>query len=798
MNRFKLPAFCALIAAVLALSSCPNVSSPNFSGQDNVMLYSITATPTPVNGQIKFSEDSAPVNTYIKVYILPDPGYVLQKLSYYCRGKQDAKEEPVGGNTDNYYRQFALQAYNTEVIAEFALKTDASKYTVSVERGIKNGFIVPDVQTATLGTSGTVVKLWDFPSEGYVLDKSTIVVKDAETGQPAGVPITNDSPPYTFILPAKNVIVSCEFKTAEFAGYLENAQKYIASGQYDTAASYYAQAYKKSSGAPAESLNEVIFYHSIGKLGSILIDRKARELLGTGKGHLQFKKVPASIDDWVCDSDSGWIGVEDDRWYTTYRGINYGAADQYNEKRYMVDYDDLIKWKPSTEITEDIVLPRLEDRVGIDRENSDDNRNGSFAGSFADMKINSGNINSRQAFFNRLFWVLLVQNRDDGFNTFLQNLEERFFGSAFEDAAKIAATLPDNAQVTLYPNLVRRFGLEKYYGTGEVKVGKAELDYIFGMLRLVKGSIQYMRAYDWTIDLRPWLVDEIDVGDGLAQIMGSAFKLVNERKVYKDYWDSSSSRAKILPFRGRFLEVRTSGNFSLSKDEFTKAINMVNSAMNVWHGSSGNFSAEAKTKYNWAKTAFEQAKNAMTGSNNGNFGFPKKLPGPGESWPDYNSADYAVNLPVFFKAGSFSLKNLFKTETSGAPLMYIIPWYYGNDYSDIQLLPQQAIRISSIIPNDESSIYTGISIPSGKNPPQFGLYSFQMNTGYLRTIFPRGFEQAKYSTTGDNAYFYEVFPTIPLWPERPTYLIGPGDGNNKGAQYLYSYYRDIKITDNQL
>jgi len=786
------------IAIPLIAGSCSN--AVEYTG-DSTKLYSISVYPKPAHGEIKLSHNKLQSGNIVKVYALPDSGYVLEEgsLTYLYRGVKNAQPEQIP-KSNTYYYQWPISAYDSEVTATFIPNTDSARYTVSIDKTIANGFIVPDI---AISEPGTVVTLNIFPSTGYVLDASSFTIKDA-AGTVLYIPISS-SLPYTFSQPASNVIVSAAFGTADFNGLLQNAQSYLQDGQYDTAASYYEEAYKKRSQGSPEAVNEVIFYHSLGKLGSILLNNRVRELLSTGKGRLHFQKIPISLDDWICDSESGWPGSDNDRWYDTWNGIDY-SINEKSEKGYVIDENPPL-WQPITDVTEEITIPKLEYRFGVDRIES---ASGGFGGSFADYSFFYLNRN-KQGYFNALFWLMLSQQREDGFNLLLEKIEERVFGSKgsiFEEAASLAALLPADAEVTLYPNLIRRFELGKYYGTinpnydpndpnepryvvGEVKAGKAELDYIFGVLRAVKAAIQYLRAYDWTTNVRPWLIDDIKAEYGLDQVLHEAFTLGRNDNYYKPYWASTKSIAGILPLKNRFMETRNASFITSSKNEFLTALNMINSSMDYWHGSSGSFSADGKANYAWAKNAFAQAKNAINGQNTGNFDFPKKLPKPGEAWPAAGNGDYAINTAKFFTAGTFNLRNLLTVESGSIPSMFKIPWYPSADYTDATLLPEQATLVTGPIPDDDSERVEGKNVP-------YMLYSFEINTGNLRAIFPRGFEQTKYSPdansghpsgpNGTKAFFYQVFPTIPLWPERPTYLIGPGYGDNKSAQDLYQYY----------
>jgi len=788
MKRCKYFVLAALILTGAIFASCK--SDVDFTPQDQTRRYRITINPVPQHGTLSLSTDRAMSGEGVKVYVNPDPGYTLQGDKVQYRFPTERPEHWYDMSKPSYYFQWTMISQETYVSATFVQVT-GDQHTVSVDRNIKNGKVFSDV---TLGSQGATVTLYDIPDSGYVL--KSLTASDATTKQPITSITFSPTPPYTFSLPAQNVIISAEFETGDLSRQLANARSYLQAGQYDTAAGFLAQAYQERGGSSIspDDLNEVLFYYSFVKLGDILLTPNVRTLLG--QGSLQMQKVPATLDDWICDSDSGWPGANDSRWYTTWKGVNYGGEDDEDTKGYAPDTTSSgqVLWSPKPDlVTEDRVLPKLEPRFGITHSNSG---SGGWSSSFPDDEFIKGPPESPQKFANMLFWMLLIQNREAGFNDLLERIEDRMFGTAFEEAAAIAAQMPAGYQnVPLYANLINRFGLDKYYGDGDsIKVGKAELDYIFGALRMVKAAVQFLRAYDWTIYLQPFLGDELKYGDGLDQILNNIFKLAeNSSSPYLGYWGNKITVGKALPFLNNFLNNRTPGNLTKARSELSTALNMINGSMTYWHGTSSNFSAQGKTDYQWAKNAISQAKSAIDGQNSGNFDFPKKLPKPGGTWPAAGSGDYAVNVTEFFKAGAFNLRNLFIIETGRqTPAMYKIQWWteevqVGSEWEwQYEILPETAAPVTAPITNDND----GFQVQG--HSTNYGLYSFVINTGNLRQIFPRGFEQSKYTTiTGlgnTQALFYQVFPTIPLWHERPTYMTGPGNEGNRSAQQLYRHF----------
>jgi hypothetical protein len=719
-----------ILACVFYLSACEN---PVNEGEiDPRTVYTVRVNPQPRHGTLTLSEHYVKQGTWVAVYINPEPGYKLttgqaaQKQGVFFRAESpDLNSVPKYGGK----YQFSCPGGNVEVSAVFE-PVLYGEYTVSIDKSINGGVINPDT---LYSSAGTAVYLTLIPETGRVLKPGTLKLINLETLAEDPIP---EIFPYRFTLPDYNVMVSAVFeKIDDIDGLLISARTHLSTGQYDRAASLYETAWQKDQSNP-----EAILYSALGKLGEVLLDTDVSSILS---GHLHFSTVPGSLDDWICDPDF-WGGIDSD-------------DDLKASQRWWMDWDS----DPAKEAN----WPKIYNRFS------------GFVSPFGDFQIAQAEA-TRQKFKNLIFWGLISSNTS-GFNDFLKQVNHYVFGEKFEAAAARAASMPANARVELNSQLKKRFALEKYFGTDTTYIGKAELNYLFSYLRAIEAFFEYLSAYDWTIDLRPWLTSEIHTSDGLDDILNKIFTLADTSLRDMKYWQDGATVQRILPFRNNFLKIRNAASLETARSHLKQAIGTAHASMEYWFDRSGGFTTSkfndtAKANYRWVLQALSGAKDALDSGSD--FYFPERLPEsqPGSAWPAAGSQDavygekiYAVNVNKFFTSGAFSLTNLIVTELGGrAPSLYNIEWYQ-DDYYEAVFTGGQTL-VTEPIDGDGST---------GDVP--YALYSFAVNTENLKKIFPQGYEEF-----GDTELLCKVFPHIPLWPEQPTYF----KGENVSADNLYKYY----------
>jgi hypothetical protein len=735
----------ALTLGAFALGSCPNTTMTELNAKS---VYTVRVYPAPEHGALTLSGSYVVAGDWITVYVNPEPGYTLKAngLKSYVENAVDLAGKTFYLKGARYQTQIGA---NTRITAEFE-PVAAGYHTVHIDSGLENGIIFSNPLSAAAGTTVTLTLV---PEPGYGLVSGSLRVNGA------ALP---DSPPYTFSMPDTEAAVQAEFVPQNFNELKASAWNYLTVKQYDTAAAFYEEAWNKNPGDP-----DTIFYASVAKLATLLVDPDVRSILGTF--HMP---TPGTLDDWVCDGYS-----DGEKWYTTYTGTYSIGTTNYAGR--------------------DIPLPWLSPASW------------GFVTPYSDFAISQDPVNHIQKFKNHLFWGLIAAYTR-GFNPLIENILRDVFGREFEEAAARAASFPADAKVQLHPALKARFGLEQYYGAGTTYVGKAELDYIFGVMRAVKAAVEYLSTYDLTIDMRNWLITEIMPTDGLDEVLQKMFLLSDRMSgARKELWQDYPTVVRMLPFRNNFLRSRNSAAMPRAREGLALALNRLNASFTHWYGAdngsgSSPWTAAAQTKNTWAKNGLAAARTALDG--NGVFYFPGAIPdefngsewvfpAAGWDWPTGATPDtpnvkvYGLSVDRFFTPGAFTLQNLFVTEMGGeAPQLWQIEWYEDRDANYATVYTGNKRLVAE--PIERRGRQDNVV---GDNFAPYGKFSFLLNTRYLKTLFPHGFETYEFKArdgdpvqiknTGDAELLSDMFPHIAMWQWAPSCF-----GNTITATQLYYWY----------
>jgi hypothetical protein len=470
-------------------------------------------------------------------------------------------------------------------------------------------------------------------------------------------------PPYQFTLGSENVTVDALFEPAGAVGLVESGEKAMSAGEYDSAFGYFEAAYQQD---PANA--EAVVYSALGEFGAILKDAKVRTILKKFNMNL----VPSSID--------GWLGSE---WLSSYGGET---------------------------------LPTLDAPSG-------------FPSGFINYTIYQRNAgtNPTRALWNILLFWGLIANNPDGFNDLVDDSLASIFSDAFDAAVSRTQTLKYDQRVLLNAQLASKLHLDKIYGTGDIYVGRAELEVVISSLLCLKASLEWLDSYDLATDLDPLKIP-ISYGDTFNDYLTTLF--TNSNSSITDKLDSSvdsSGLAQFLPLRNHFFKDRNNGMIAKSRTDLLTAVKTLKADFQYLNEQNADLTTTARAKLTsnaWIPDCLSKLETAL--ESGGDFYFPSKWPEGASSWAySQANASYGVNMGNFFVPGYLALDKIFITELGGkAPIFFGV-----KDGTD------------------------GVALDDSSQFGQYTTVGVKVDTDMLRGVFVKGLEQY-----GSQEWLQSIFP----------------------------------------
>lgn len=249
------------------------------------------------------------------------------------------------------------------------------------------------------------------------------------------------------------------------------------------------------------------------------------------------------------------------------------------------------------------------------------------------------------------FTEKVVKANPHGFNDALNQLVS-ILEKTYDDVAGISKDMKQ-ASVTLPAKLVSALGLDEFFGSSEILMGKAELDVIVAATGLVKGALEYVSAFDWTFGTSSIKTD-MNVDDFITAVQSgkSLFTTKNESKL------------------------------AASKQSFVDAANLAISSYEYISGSNTVYPSEVKDtlkEYNIFCEAAKALKDALDSGKT--FYVPDADIFDLEAWPTSETSNCLVKIDC----GKAFSKGVFDTavekDSNGKVQFYTISdWWY--DYYD--------------------------------------------------------------------------------------------------------------------
>ncbi|MDR1253160.1 MAG: hypothetical protein LBK62_13530 [Treponema sp.] len=754
MLRGRIPIIFFLSAGLLMIAvSCDHTLGYTREEIDPVFKVSVNVIE---NGSIRAFPVNGITGTEITLAANPKPGFRLKPGSV-MRG--------IGGNApvvDDKLRnppmRFGLDGDNI-IYAEFE-EVPRNNYSASAVETTGGTIILyslvstpseGEILQMPYGPVNKIILVKLLPDEGFVLKEGSVKWTRLD---PDNKPTEYEYPlnsPYRFNLPAANVIVSAEFeKPLSAASFIENGKKALLVNDYDTAVKAFETAWQME-----PENNEAIFFSTLGRLASIAVDTKVRQLLGK----IGYENFPGNLNNLFSLGDS-WKNYD-------VHTVDETGQDQVTKAQrpsWLGSFSGVIL--PDFSMPAGAGYYAFQNQVNIVQEGKDKYGEQSMAAYYMIM------------FFN------LMSTRIENMNYVVDDGLMYIFGDAFEAAAIRAATLGYDDTIQMEQAIIDKLFLGRLLQDGD-HVGRAELDILFGYLQTIKAALEWLSGYDLEFDryiFRFWsyvggddaffplfsgIYDEINKhyvpegelrGDsnGLKSLINditaylfTSFDRYFTKREFPEHGNDIHRIPDMLPLRNHFLKAlpRAQTMMTKSKADLTKALDLYLNAYNYYIGPGSSIPqtvSDNLDNYRWLGDYFLQLETAVNAG--GNFYYPENLPSSGTSW-NYNAsnAQHGVNFGKLFTPGQLSLDKLVVSETGGKR-----PKFYGWD---------------------DTTTGDGMYIKSQVDFSSHAWVGFQLDLRSLKQVYVKGLEKNGMSLDNtDYVYVHTLFPNILFTRDNGKYL----------------------------
>jgi hypothetical protein len=721
---------------------------------DPVFKVSVTAME---NGSIRAFPVNGISGTEITLAANPKPGFRL---------KTGSLMRAIGGNApvvDDKLRnppiRFALDGDNI-IYAEFE-ELPRNNFSASAVETTGGTIILyslistpseGEILQMPYGPANKIILVKLLPNEGFVLKEDS--VKWTRLG-PDNKPTEYEyplSPPYRFSLPTANVIVSAEFEKPSSASlFIAAGKKALLVNDYDTAFKAFETAYQME-----PENNEAIFFSTLGRLASIVVDTKVRQLLGK----VGYENFPGNLNNLFSLGDS-WENYDV---HTIDENTGQDQVTKAQRPLWLGSFSGVIL--PDFSMPAGAGYYAFQNQVNIVQEGKDKYGDQSMAAYYMIM------------FFN------LMSTRIENMNYMLDDGLKYIFGDAFEAAAARAASLGYDDTIQMDQAIIEKLFLGTLLQDGD-HAGRAELNILFGYLQTIKAGLEWLSSYDLEFDryvfrfwsyvggddaffpLFPGIYDEINKSyvpeDELRGDSNGVKSLINDIMAYlftsfdryftkpdfPEHGDDIHRIPDMLPLRNHFLKAlpRAQTMMTKSKADLNKAFDLYLGAYNYYTGPGSSMPQVVSNNlnnYRWLGDYLSQLKAAV--STGETFYYPENLPTSGNSW-NYNvsNAQHGINFGKLFTPGQLALDKLVVSETGGKR-----PKFYG------------------------WGIGTAGEGTYIKSPVDFSNHEwagFQLDLRSLKQVYVKGLEKNGISLDNmDYVYVHTLFPDILFTRDNGKYL----------------------------
>lgn len=281
----------------------------------------------------------------------------------------------------------------------------------------------------------------------------------------------------------------------------------------------------------------------------------------------------------------------------------------------------------------------------------------------------------------------VAKANSNGLNTALNKLVD-ILKSTYNEVVEISKDM-NQASVLLPAVLIDALEIEDFFGTSDIRVGKAELDVVIAAMGITKGIFEYISAFDWTFDAST-ISSDMNIDDFITAVQSGK----------------------------KLLTTQNAQRLADSKQSFIDAANMVIASYDYITYESDIYPSEVKDVLTEYKIFYEAAKAFKDALENGRiFYVPDTDIFELEKWPTSGIGDYIVKIDCAKMFSSGVLDKAIEKDSSGKVKFYTIysgyTSYYDEDkkswvWDDVQFLYSNGMLLtenfSSVHKRNEAEI----------------------------------------------------------------------------------------------
>lgn len=275
----------------------------------------------------------------------------------------------------------------------------------------------------------------------------------------------------------------------------------------------------------------------------------------------------------------------------------------------------------------------------------------------------------------------------NGLNGALNKLVD-IFKKTYNEVVEISKDMGQSS-VLLPAVLIDALGIEDFFGTSDIRVGKAELDVVIAAMGIIKGIFEYISAFDWTFKTET-ISSDMDIDDFITAVQSGT----------------------------KLLTTTNASRLAESKQSFIDATDMVISAYDYIIYESDIYPSDVKDTLKEYRIFYEAAKTFKDALENDRiFYVPDTDIFELEKWPTSGIGDYIVKIDCAKMFSSGVLDSAIEKDSSGKVKFYTIysgyTSYYDEDkkswvWDDVQFLYSNGMLLtenfSSVHKRNEAEI----------------------------------------------------------------------------------------------